>query len=284
LASRQERRPRLARLAKVTERIERAGLSPKPELIELAAMVAIIDEAMSGPTAGGSRQAVQRLVAIQDRSNAMAPFHSTVACRKGCTFCCSLSVSATAPQVFTVADHIRANAIDLVAETARIEIADLHTRGLDGYGRFVNKAFCAFLVEGACSVYPARPSVCRGVLSRSAQACERAFRGETPDNLAAIDDASVFRTACDEAFWAVLHKRGQRLAGYELAHAVLVALKEPDAEVRWLAGEDVFAAVRTDVLVDVGAKDAAFWAALWDVAHGDPVAPDFATRFPEWCR
>jgi hypothetical protein len=285
MTQRQERRLRLAELGKVTQRIERSGLSTAPELIEVAAMVAIVDDAMDAPGAGGSRRAVARLVGIQDKSNAAAPFRDTVACRRGCTFCCSLSVSATAPQVFAVADYVRANAPDLAAEIARIEAADLHTRGLDGYARFMNKAFCAFLVDGACSVYPARPSVCRGVLSRSAESCQRAFRGETADNPAAINDATVFRTACDEAFWAVLHKRGFRLAGYELAHAVLIALREPDAEARWHAGEDVFASVRADALSNVGANDEAFWGALWAVAHGEPVPPGaYTRRFPEWCR
>jgi hypothetical protein len=285
MTTRQERRRRLAELAKVIDRIERSGLSHAPELVELAAMVAIVDEPMDRPAAGASRRAVARIVAIQDKSNAAAPFRGEVACRKGCTFCCSLSVSATAPQVFAVADHIRANARNLRAEIARIETADLRTRGLDGYGRFMRKAFCAFLVDDACSVYTARPSVCRGVLSRSVQACEQAFRGDTADNPAAIDAATVFRTACDEAFWAVLHKRGFRLAGYELAHAVLIALNEPDAEPRWHSGEDIFAAVRADALPDIGPNDEAFWGALWAVAHGEAVVPGaYTARFPDWCR
>lgn len=281
MASRQERRQRLARLAKVTERIERSGLSAKPELIELAAMVAIVDGALDA--SGGSRRAVARVVAIQDKSNAAAPFHGEVACRKGCTFCCSLNVSASAPQAFAVADHVRTNAPDLAAEIARIDEADRRTRGLDAHGRFLTKAFCAFLVDGACSVYPARPAVCRGALSRSAEACERAFRGETSID-PNIDGATVFRTACDEAFWAVLHQRGLRIAGYELAHAVLTALAEPDAEARWHQGEDIFASVRAEPL-DVAPNDQAFWSALWAVAHGDAVpSGPHATRFPDWCR
>ncbi|MGE5537834.1 MAG: YkgJ family cysteine cluster protein [Gemmatimonas sp.] len=265
------------------ERIERSGLSAQPELIELAAMVAIIDGALESP-AGRLRRAVARIVAIQDKSNAAAPFRNDVACRKGCTFCCSLNVSAVAPQIFAVADHIRANVADLPAEIARIDAADAHTRGLDAYGRFVNKAFCAFLIDGACSVYPARPAVCRGALSRSALACESAYRGETADNPAAIDAATVYRTACDEAFLAVLHKRGLRLAAYELAHAVLVALSDAEAETRWRTGEDVFAPVRAETLAS-NANDDAFWSALWNAAHGDPVASaPYSARFPDWCR
>jgi hypothetical protein len=94
----------------------------------------------------------------------------------------------------------------------------------------------------------------------------------------------VFRTACDEAFWAVLHKRGFRLAGYELAHAVLVALREPDSEARWRGGDDVFAPVRAEPLADVSPNDEAFWGALWAVAHGEAVGGPLAPRFPDWCR
>ncbi|HTI88923.1 MAG TPA: YkgJ family cysteine cluster protein [Alphaproteobacteria bacterium] len=282
MTSRQERRQRLAKLAKVTERIERSGLSAAPELVELAAMAAIVDDGLEAT--GGVKRAVARIAAIQDKSNAAAPFHGEVACRKGCAFCCSLSVSASAPQVFAVADHLRASAPDLAAEIARIAAADARTRGLDTYGRFLNKAFCAFLVDGACSVYSARPSVCRGALSRSAEVCERLFRGERTDD-ANIDEATVFRTACDEAVWAVLHRHGLRLAGYELAHAVLVALAEPDAEARWRRGEDVFAAVRAEALANVSPRDEAFWGALWAVAHGETIAPGpYAARFPDWCR
>ena len=282
--SRQERRQRLKHLEKVVTRLDQKGLSPTPELIELAALVALIDDALGADSSGGSTRAVRRVVAVQDRTNANASFRNEVACRKGCALCCSLYVSATAPQVFAIADHIRRTAPDLAADVARIEAADLRTRGLDGRGRLINKAFCAFLVDNACSIYPVRPSACRGLLSRSVESCERAYRGEA-ENTEAIGAADIIRNACDEAFWAVLHKRGFKLAGYELAHAVLVALADESAEARWHRGEDVFAAVAADPMANVGASDELFWQSLWNIAHGEPVPPgQYRERFPEWCR
>lgn len=100
----------------------------------------------------------------------------------------------------------------------------------------------------------------------------------------AIEQAADIRGAYGEAFLAALHRKGLALAGYELAHAVLVALADDSAEERWYAGENVFAGVATDAPV-VRAGDEAFWHSLWNVAHGEPLPPGpYAERFPIWCR
>lgn len=283
--SRQQRRQRLSKLATVVEKIERRGLPQAPELVELAAVVGMIDGILDrGPAAGRSSRVLKRIAGLQDKSNANSSFDKDVACRKGCAFCCSLYVSALPPEIFAIADFIRQNATDLAAEIARIEAADAKTRGLDPHGRFMSKAFCALLVDGACSVYAVRPLVCRGVLSRSRAACESAYRGDVPDNADAIEQAAGIRSAYGEAFLAALHRRGLDLKGYELAHAVLVALKDERAEERWYAGDDVFAGVRADAPT-IRAGDEAFWQSLWNVAHGEPIAPGpYAERFPAWCR
>jgi hypothetical protein len=50
--------------------------------------------------------------------------------------------------------------------------------------------------------------------------------------------------------WAALTASGLPADSYELNHAMLVALEAPDAESRWLKGEDVFAGVSSDRLLD----------------------------------
>jgi Fe-S-cluster containining protein len=283
--SRQERRRRLSRLGAVIEEIERRGLSPAPDLIELAAVVAMIDGTMDrAPPTGRSGRVLKRLAELQDRSNANASFQKEVACRKGCAFCCSLYVSALPPEIFAIADFIRGGAADLAAEIARIEAADANTRGLDPSCRFLAKSPCALLTDGACSVYTVRPMVCRGVLSRSREACESAYRGHAFDNRAEIEPAVAIRSAYGEAILVTLHRKGLDLRAYELAHAVLVALKDASAEGRWYAGADVFAGVAADAPA-IRAGDELFWDSLWNAAHGEPVPPGpYAGRFPDWCR
>jgi hypothetical protein len=78
-------------------------------------------------------------------------------------------------------------------------------------------------------------------------ACERAFHA--PDGKARIPvDAALFR-------WGGAHNLALRLAcrdaglgelRYELHDALVVVLDDADAERRWLAGEDPFAACRRD--------------------------------------
>jgi hypothetical protein len=50
--------------------------------------------------------------------------------------------------------------------------------------------------------------------------------------------------------WAALAASGLPADSYELNHAMLVALETPDAEKRWLNGEDVFAEVSCDRLLE----------------------------------
>lgn len=75
---------------------------------------------------------------------------------------------------------------------------------------------------------------------------------------------------------------------HELAHGVLVALRDEGADARWYDGEGVFAGVaidRADEAMDPEMKrlEGKFWQTLWAVAHGDPPGGVFAERFPDWC-
>jgi Fe-S-cluster containining protein len=166
-----------------------------------------------------------------------------IACAKGCAFCCHLSVSALAPEIFLIANHIRDNARDdFQAVLARVGAAERSTRGLGGFERARRKLPCALLDGDACSVYAARPGPCRATVSLSAQTCEHGYHGENV-RIAAPAMWGVLRNAHLQALWAGLSAANLPGESYELNHAVMVALETPDAEARWLKGEDVFAGV-----------------------------------------
>jgi Fe-S-cluster containining protein len=287
--SRAQRRQRLLALRKVVKSVEQRGVVPQPEFfamaIEMAAVVAMIDEAMeSQPVPGRSSRVVDLIARLHDKSNWSGPTRKALACTKGCSFCCELYVSASAPQVFAIADFLREkHANDLSAAIQRIEEADVHTRGRDAHSRAEHRAFCPFLVNSLCSIYPVRPAVCRACCSLSVAACEtRADVIPTPEYTEPV------RRAYDTALGAALHGRGLVNQCYELAHAVVVALKEADAEVRWYAGEDVFAGVAIDQPGNVTSSgadlQALFWDSLWKVAHGQaPPRGPFVGKFPPWC-
>ena len=76
-----------------------------------------------------------------------------------------------------------------------------------------------------------------------------------------------------QAMWAALSASGLPAHSYELNHAMLVALENPDAESRWLKGEDVFAQVSSDRLLE--GDDKARRRHLIDVLVAGATAKDF---------
>ncbi len=174
------------------------------------------------------------------------------ACRKGCGWCCWQRVACTAPEVFRVAEWMRANAgRQGVPTLATIEAAE--AAGASGTGpRLPGSAGvgaerqpCALLIDNACSIHPGRPLGCRAVLSMSAEACRKAMvdpatAEPVPLIVTGTNAAEVVRTL----MCAALAARGLSDVGYDLQQALVVVLPDPTAEARWLAGEDVLAGVR----------------------------------------
>jgi Fe-S-cluster containining protein len=169
------------------------------------------------------------------------PSRQAIACAKGCAFCCHVSATATAPEVFLVANALREKYRDDVQTILyRVQAADQKTRALSSQERALKRIPCALLEEGACSIYASRPGACRGFVSTSAQACERGFNGE---HNVQIDTPGVWialRSAQKQALIAALSASDLPNRCYEFHHALRIALETPDAEVRWLKGEDIF--------------------------------------------
>ena len=90
----------------------------------------------------------------------------------------------------------------------------------------------------------------RAFASFSLPKCESAFQTGSED-IPVPGVNMELRRNCNQALWSALSFAGFPFAGYELNHGLRVALETPDAEPRWLAGEDIFAAVATDDMADV---------------------------------
>jgi Fe-S-cluster containining protein len=120
--------------------------------------------------------------------------------------------------------------------------------GVSPADRIGTKLPCPLLVEGGCSVYRARPLVCRQATSTNLAACIDEFEGR--DLHSRIPISGVHLQHASNAHITLLG--AMRAAGFatdamELAAALHVVLAEPDAEARWLRGEDVFKAVPRQV-------------------------------------
>lgn len=169
------------------------------------------------------------------------------ACRKGCGWCCWQRVTCTAPEIFRVAEWMRANAgrpgVPTIATMTAAEASDA---GFVATAQPGNQRPCALLLDNACGIHPGRPISCRAVLSMSAEACRKAMLDPTtadpvPLVVGAMDSAEAVRTL----MLAAVSAKGLDDSGFDLIDALKVVLPDADAEKRWLAGENVLAGVRS---------------------------------------
>lgn len=163
------------------------------------------------------------------------------ACRKGCSHCCISYVAVTAPELFLIAASLKGTRRAAVLE--RVAAADARTRGRTVPERFADPTFCPLLENGACGVYAVRPSACRSMASTDAGICARAFGENSGEELPAPRNGFLLRSAYQASLRAALTLAGLPPVAYELNAGLRRVLETPDAETRWLAGEDVFAGI-----------------------------------------
>jgi Fe-S-cluster containining protein len=171
---------------------------------------------------------------------AFASRERRVECRRGCTFCCHLSVSATPLEAARIARRL-ARGERHGLEHAVLGAAET-LEGLDAQARLERKAPCPLLLDGACSLYEARPLACRALLSVSVRDCERHFEagGAALRAMPSLLTPRLVASGFISGEMAALADLG--LAGHlvELTAALALLLRDPGALGRWLGGADVF--------------------------------------------
>lgn len=235
--------------------VSRQGINlddpPRDQLWSMIGLTRILMDILETHSAARASDAAKRAHEFFETSLKRNPSNHKIECAKGCSFCCHLRVTALAPEIFHVANFVRRQfGAELESVLARVRAADANSRPLSGAERPKHKFPCGLLVDRACSVYLARPSACRGLTSISVKTCERGYNGEEVQVLTPAVWTEI-RQAHNQAMWAALSAANLPPHSYELNHAMLVALETPDAEGRWLKGEDVFAGVSCD-RIDAG--------------------------------
>ncbi|QSA99304.1 YkgJ family cysteine cluster protein [Methylococcus sp. EFPC2] len=166
------------------------------------------------------------------------------ACHKGCATCCTLRVTATAPEVLMIGRYVRWSADKLspanIDLAGRIAEADDKTRGLDEAQRVKLRLRCPYIHNGVCLIYLVRPLACRGHVSYDVRACVEAAAGRADEVPYSVPHMTV-RSLVQNALQSALRDAGLAFGLYELNQAVRMALEDARCERAWLAGEDVFA-------------------------------------------
>ncbi len=180
-----------------------------------------------------------------------------LACHKGCATCCTLRVTATAPEVLMIGRYVRWSADSLKALNIdlaeRIAEADEKTRGLDERQRVALRLRCPYIHNGACLIYQVRPLACRGHASYDVRACVEAAAGRSEEVPYSAPHMTV-RSLVQNAMQSALRDAGLAFGLYELNHAVCIALNNETCCQAWLDGEDMFAPA---AVTELGAEEMA---------------------------
>ena len=173
------------------------------------------------------------------------PSPSRLACAEGCCFCCYQPVDITAPEALAIAAYLRSQLTEKDFDTFRTRLAATTAtlRELSYEAHAQAKIPCGLLVDGACSVYPARPFACRAWNSTSVARCQEIFEYGDPITMIPPIEMDVYETIWDVAQGLIDGLKQARLdsTSYELHSVLQRALDTPDAAQRWVQGEDVFA-------------------------------------------
>jgi uncharacterized protein len=161
-----------------------------------------------------------------------AQFH----CKPGCSFCCTLRIEALPPEVFLLARHLsKLNAATLSALIEKLKEHALKAKGVKMEDFFLP---CPLLLDGKCSVYALRPSMCRKYFSLDVEACKKPEASAPEDSEMYMKSAAMLYGTNKAYGRAKLPNES-----HELGQALLVALVDSKAEDRWFNGEPVFEAI-----------------------------------------
>ncbi len=169
------------------------------------------------------------------------------ACEPGCSYCCHYRVMVTAPEVFALAQHVKANwpapaATDLVS---RLRDYTDRTRAMTSAQHEGTNMACAFLRDGRCSVYEIRPLACRRHHSLDATPCIETFHNPRCTAMITTSEQHVaVASGFANAQLMAEHALGLDLHMYELHAALLDALTNPASLKRWKTGKISFPVVK----------------------------------------
>ncbi len=154
-----------------------------------------------------------------------------LACGVGCHFCCHLRVMVLPHEAIALFRHLQSRMPEGLARQVRARLRERPA------GAANSRRACAFLVDGKCAAYEARPSACAGYHSLSRQRCEQSFQDPSlPTGTVALRSLQVVAAALEEGVGAALQAQGLNQSRIELHAAVAALLAKPALIARWRAG------------------------------------------------
>jgi Fe-S-cluster containining protein len=201
-------------------------------------------QAVSEPAAmfEALRKGMEELDRAHDETSAKV--RARVACRAGCSHCCSVSVDVQAHEVFFAAEYIQVNfsADELAGVIERTAARRARVKDLTSEERDRLSHPCALLgADGNCTIYEGRPEACRVHHTSDASVCA----AHAADR--AVDLDAVYVPELRARMFAVmlgldeaLEAAGYDDRSYDFGSALNEALTNSLCRVLWLRRKAAF--------------------------------------------
>lgn len=198
----------------------------------------------------GAGIAAAAALVVQLAETALKRYLSTaqagrIACTAGCGICCAVNVAVLVPEAVAIAAYLQRTLSSERSREVGSRVADLCrlVSGLEDDERLLMRRNCALLDEnGACSIYPVRPLLCRSVTSTDAADCREAFVapafGEDAPILMNLLQKSLFEAAFAGLGDALQQNRLDARSS-KLSCALDAFLNRPERIRDFLAGQPV---------------------------------------------
>ncbi len=240
--TRQQRRKREREQVKVGRSLIAGGLPAQPRRGQVVVVARVLSQKLSErANASRASEAAAIVHDLVEGSLAAFPPKVSIACKAGCNYCCHAYTSVVAPEVFRIANAVRASR-EPALKVASVQSRCAPLKGLAIEARVGRKLPCPLLVGGQCSVYRVRPMVCRQATSLSLPACIEEFEGLDLEGRVEVSSAHLAHASnANIALLGALKASQLPMNSFELSAALDIALADPECEQRWLQGDDVFA-------------------------------------------
>ncbi len=167
-----------------------------------------------------------------------------IACRKGCSYCCGTRIMASIPEVLRLASWVVENFSKEELGALRKRLAEFNAKvlAIKASGEQRPPIDCAILVNNSCSAHPGRPILCRAANSVDVNACINARENWRDQSLTIPLVGQPLYAGKDliRGLRMALEERGIASPDVEMPLALEIALSDPSAGNRFLAGEPVF--------------------------------------------
>lgn len=171
------------------------------------------------------------------------PEPMTLACKPGCNYCCTIRVTAVAPEILTLAFYLKKklNADEMGDLLSRISAFEAETATLTALKQVLRSTMCPLNVDGLCIGYANRPTGCIGYHSFNLQKCIEDHQNPEGEAMVPQDPQRwMFRDMHVQALEAGMRAFGLDNTELEFIPALRIALTDDDAGEKYVRGETVF--------------------------------------------